>query len=137
MDYNGAIKRYYRAFRDRDRECLRLLLTPDFHFLSSFGEYRDRDAMLDDIWPAVGQSWATNLNMTKGWFLIWGPPISADFTRDKGDRWTLPLGGGVGRVFSLGRQKLSLSLEGYGNIAHPDGTPDSFTILTFSFIFPE
>ena len=63
MDYHGAIERYYRAYRDRDRESLELLLTSDFHFLSSFGEYRDRDAMLDEIWPAVGQTWATKLRI--------------------------------------------------------------------------
>ena len=63
MDYHGAIKRYYGAYRDRDRESLQLLLTPNFHFVSSFGEYSDRDAMLDEIWPAVGQAWATNLRI--------------------------------------------------------------------------
>ena len=63
MDYHAAIKRYYRAYRDRARESLRPLLTPDFHFVSSFGEHRDRDAMLDEIWPAVGQAWATKLQI--------------------------------------------------------------------------
>lgn len=63
MDYRGAIERYYRAFRERDLEGLRALLTPDFHFASGFGEYRERDAMLEAIWPAVGQTWATNLRV--------------------------------------------------------------------------
>jgi|CXWL01.1.fsa_nt_gi hypothetical protein len=63
MDYHGAIKGYYRAYRNREREILRSLLTPTFHFVSSFGEYRDRDAMLAEIWPAVGQTWATNLRV--------------------------------------------------------------------------
>ncbi len=63
MDYQTAIESYYRAFRERDRERLRSLLRPDCHFVSSYGEYRARDAMLDEIWPAVGQSWATNLRV--------------------------------------------------------------------------
>lgn len=63
MDCRKAIECYYRAYRDRDRESLSLLLTPDFHFVSNFGEYRDRDAMLDEIWPAVGQTWATRLRI--------------------------------------------------------------------------
>ncbi len=63
MDYHGTIRRYYRAYRDRDRESLRSLLAPKVRFLSSFGEYGERDAMLDEIWPAVGQSWATNLRI--------------------------------------------------------------------------
>lgn len=63
MDYHRVIERYYRAFRERDRDTLRSLLTPDFHFSSSFGEYRDRDAMLEEIWPGVGQTWATNIRV--------------------------------------------------------------------------
>jgi hypothetical protein len=63
LDYHAAIERYYRAYRDRDRGILESLLTPDFHFVSSFGEYRDRDTMLDEIWPGVGQAWATGLTV--------------------------------------------------------------------------
>ena len=63
MDYRGAIERYYQAYRHRDRETLRSLLTSDVRFLSSFGEYGDRDAMLDEIWPAVGQTWATKIRV--------------------------------------------------------------------------
>lgn len=66
MDYRGAIERYYRAFRERDLEDLRALLTPDFHFVSSFGEYRERDTMLEEIWPGVGQTWATKLRVFGG-----------------------------------------------------------------------
>lgn len=63
MNYVEAIERYYRAYRDRDRAALESLLTPDFHFVSRFGEYRDRDSMLDTIWPGVGQAWATGLQL--------------------------------------------------------------------------
>jgi ketosteroid isomerase-like protein len=63
MDYRNAIERYYRAFRERDRATLEALLMPEFHFWSSFGEYHDRDAMLDEIWPSVGKAWATNLRI--------------------------------------------------------------------------
>lgn len=63
MDHRDAIIRYYEAFRVRDRESLRALLTPDFLFSSSFGEYRDRDAMIEEIWPGVGQAWASKLRI--------------------------------------------------------------------------
>ena len=63
MKHRQIIEGYYRAFRERDREGLRSILTPDFHHVSSFGEWRDRDAMLEAIWPGVGQSWAANLQI--------------------------------------------------------------------------
>jgi hypothetical protein len=63
MDYHKTIELYYSAFRDRDREGLRAILTPGFRHVSSFGEWSDGDAMIGAIWPAVGQSWATNLRI--------------------------------------------------------------------------
>jgi ketosteroid isomerase-like protein len=63
MDHRQLVERYYRAFRHRDREALRSLLTPDFRHLSAHGEWRDRDAMLEAIWPAVGEAWATRLQI--------------------------------------------------------------------------
>lgn len=63
MDYHNAIEQYYQAFRERDRDTLEALLVTDFHFLSSFGDYHDRDTMLDDIWPSVGKAWATKLRI--------------------------------------------------------------------------
>lgn len=49
MDHRKAIERNYRAYRDRDRQSLQSLLASNFHFVRSFGEYRDRGAMLDEI----------------------------------------------------------------------------------------
>ena len=63
MRYHDAIHQYYRAYRDRDRAALERLLAADFHFRSPFGEYRDREVMLEQIWPYVGQTWATNIRI--------------------------------------------------------------------------
>lgn len=63
MNYHTLIEQYYRGFKDRDREMIRAVLTPEFRFVSSFGEFRGRDAMLDAIWPSVGQAWAVNLRI--------------------------------------------------------------------------
>ena len=63
MDYHASIYRYYAAFRERDRDTLRTMLTPNFHFVSAFGEFHERDVMLEAIWPSVGQAWATNLQI--------------------------------------------------------------------------
>ena len=58
---SDAVLRYYRCFRERDREGLRALLTPDFHHVGSFGEHTDRDEMIERIWPGVGRSWAEDI----------------------------------------------------------------------------
>ena len=63
MNHRRIIESYYRAFRDADKEALRSILVPEFHHMSSFGEWRDRDAMIEAIWPSVGSSWAANLRI--------------------------------------------------------------------------
>jgi hypothetical protein len=63
MNKHDIIEEYYRAFRDRDQEALRSILTPSFHHISSFAEYTNRDDMLQAIWPMVGQSWARGLSI--------------------------------------------------------------------------
>jgi hypothetical protein len=63
MPHRRAIESYYRAFRERDRHALERLLTPDFHHVSPFGIYTERDSMLDAIWPSVGQHWAEDIEI--------------------------------------------------------------------------
>ena len=41
-----------------------------------------------------------NYNMSGGWYLTTSPLITANWDADSnGDRWTIPVGGGFGRVF--------------------------------------
>ena len=63
MDQPGAIRAYYDCFKHRDRAGLERLLVPGFRHVSPFAVYDDRDRMLDEIWPAVGRSWAVDLEI--------------------------------------------------------------------------
>jgi ketosteroid isomerase-like protein len=66
MEKREVVAEYYRCYRDRDLEALRAILAPNFRHKSSFGEYADRDAMLAEIWPTVGKSWARDLQIIGG-----------------------------------------------------------------------
>lgn len=63
MNQRDAIEAYFRAFRERDRSALEELLTPDFRHSSPYGRYDDRDRMLDEIWPSVGEHWAEDVEI--------------------------------------------------------------------------
>lgn len=63
MDPRSAIRAYYEAFKERDRQTLERLLTPDLRFRSPFGKYDTRDRMLDEIWPSVGRVWAVDIEI--------------------------------------------------------------------------
>jgi hypothetical protein len=70
-----------------------------------------------------------------GWVLVSGPLIAADWTAASGQVWTVPLGAGVGRLFTVGRQRMNLQLEGYANVIRPDDGAQSMILLTFTLLF--
>ena len=51
-------------------------------------------------------------NLPAGWFLTYRPIITADWTVDEHNRWTVPLGGGFGRVLPVGPLVLDLASPG-------------------------
>jgi hypothetical protein len=67
-----------------------------------------------------------NYNLDKGWFLLTDLLVTANWEADSGDRWTVPLGGGFGRVFKIGNQPIRRLPE--TNIPNDAG---------FSFTFKE
>lgn len=77
-----------------------------------------------------------NYNMAHGWYLTSSPIITADWTQDPDNQWTLPLGGGVGRVFKLGSQPVNMSLQAYDNVITPDGGPDWQLRFQVQLLFP-
>ena len=78
-----------------------------------------------------------NYNLPKGWYLSMAPTISADWKADSDDRWTVPFGGGFGRVFRIGKQPINAALRAYYNVAHPDDTSNWNIATQFTFLFPK
>jgi hypothetical protein len=55
-----------------------------------------------------------------------------------GDQWTIPVGGGVGRVFKIGKQHVNLKLAACYNVDAPEGNDDVFNLqFSWTFLFPE
>ena len=78
-----------------------------------------------------------NYNLDNGWFLISDSVLTANWRADSGNQWTVPVGGGVGRVFKLGNQAINSRLEAYYNVVRPDGAPDWQIAFTWQFLFPK
>ncbi len=49
-----------------------------------------------------------------------GPNIIADFEADSGDKWTIPIGIGVGYTAQLGKIPVRFMVEYYGSVLRPD-----------------
>jgi hypothetical protein len=78
-----------------------------------------------------------NYNLKKGWFLTWQPTLTANWEADSGNKWTVPYGGGVGRIMKFGSQPVSLTAQFYGNAIYPEGAPTWTMRLQIAFLFPK
>ena len=77
-----------------------------------------------------------NYNLGNGWYLITDMNLTANWQTDSSNRWTIPLGGGAGKMFAIGSQKMNTKLEAYYNVVKPNGAPDWSMSWTLQFLFP-
>lgn len=78
-----------------------------------------------------------NYNMAHGWYLTSSPVITADWLAAPGQQWTVPIGGGFGRIFKLGDQPVSANIAGYYNVIRPTGASNWQLRAQLSLLFPE
>lgn len=77
-----------------------------------------------------------NYNFPKGWYFTSSPICTVDWNGDRGQKWTVPVGGGLGRVFAIGRQPVNVSAQLYYNAIRPVNSPSWDLRLSFSLLFP-
>jgi len=77
-----------------------------------------------------------NYNMEDGWFLQSAPFATADWSANSSDRWTIPVGGGLGRTYSIGSQAVSTVVSAFYNVEHPTGQPEWTIRFQFNLLFP-
>jgi len=73
----------------------------------------------------------------QGWYLSASPIITPNWEATSGNVWTVPVGGGVGRVMKLGFQPVNITAQFYGNAVHPAGTSSWGMRLQIAFLFPK
>lgn len=104
-------------------------------------------ALVNNIWSFAGDSnepdvnafllqYFVNYNLKHGWYLTTAPIITADWNAPADDQWTLPLGGGAGRVFNIGHQPVNMSLSAYDNVITPEQGPDWQLRFQVQLLFP-
>ena len=78
-----------------------------------------------------------NYNLPEGWYLASSPLITADWKAESSQRWTVPLGGGVGKIVHFAPLPVNLQLQGYYNVEAPDNGPDWSIRLQIQFMLPK
>lgn len=78
-----------------------------------------------------------NYNFDRGWYVSASPIISANWEASSGEKWTVPIGAGVGRIFKIGSQAMNAQAHYYYNVEKPDITGDWSIRLQLQFMFPK
>lgn len=108
----------------------------------SVGGWSDNNVNILLLQPFV------NYNLPDGWYINSVPILTADWKAKKaGDVWTVPVGGGFGKLFRLGQilpleghpiAKLPINTQigAYSNVAKPEFGPDWQLRFQIQFLFP-
>jgi len=64
-------------------------------------------------------------NLPKDWYLSTQPEIDANWNEMSKNRWLVPVGGGIGKIFRVGKQSLDGTLLFYRNVVRPDMIPSA------------
>lgn len=75
-----------------------------------------------------------NWNLGQGAYLVTAPLITYEA---EGDQATVPLGGGVGKLFVMGQTPMNFSVQAFANVAHPDAGPTWQLRFTVQLLFPQ
>jgi len=80
-----------------------------------------------------------NYNLSDGWYLSSAPIITGNFSAPSGDHWTVPVGGGVGKLWRVGKVGLPVNtqLVPFYNAMSPDFGPDWQLRFQVQFLFPK
>ncbi len=78
-----------------------------------------------------------NYNFDHGWYATTAPIITANWEASGSDRWTVPFGGGFGRVMKFGKQPVNMSVQAYKNVESPTFGADWQLRLQVQLLFPK
>ncbi len=77
-----------------------------------------------------------NYNFPGGTYLTSSPIVTANW-QASGDKWTVPLGGGIGHIFHVGRLPVNTQLSAYYNVARVDDGASWQLRFQVQLLFPK
>jgi hypothetical protein len=77
-----------------------------------------------------------NYNLPGGWYLSSSPVLTADWLATSSERWTVPIGGGIGRVFKVGDQPVNARVQVFNNVVRPTNAASWAVQFQIQFLYP-
>jgi hypothetical protein len=105
-------------------------------------------AVVNNIWSVAGDSNRKDVNamalqpfiyynFPSRWYVVTSPIIRAVWKAERDERWVVPIGGGVGKVFKVGNQSMNAFVQGFYNIEKPNLVADWSLQLQIQFLYPK
>ena len=92
-------------------------------------------ALINNVWSFAGDSDRrdvnqmliqpfVNYNLPDAWYVVTAPIITADWEAESDDRWTVPIGAGVGKIVRIGKLPVNAQASAYYNVVRPDNAAE-------------
>ena len=105
-------------------------------------------ALVSNVWSYAGNDdradvnaflaqYFINYNFPSGWYLTSAPIITANWEADSGERWTVPFGGGFGKVFRIGKQPMNINTQVFYNVEKPTNGAEWQWRFQLQLLFPK
>lgn len=106
--------------------------------------------LINNVWSVAGDDSRSDVNTMliqpfinynfpdkPGRYLTFAPIITSNWEADSDDRWTVPIGLGIGQVMKWGRQPVNLQASAYYNVVTPEYGADWQLRLQIQLMFPK
>ena len=100
-------------------------------------------ALLNNVWSFEGNFNAmtfqpfVNYNLPSGWYIVSAPLITANWEANGDNTWTVPVGGGMGKILRFGKMPVNCQAQIFYNVETPDGGPEWQLRIQFQLLFPK
>jgi hypothetical protein len=78
-----------------------------------------------------------NYNFAGGLYLTSSPILTVNWKAPSGQQWTVPVGGGVGKIFHFGELPVNSQIGAYYNVERPDNGAEWQLRIQVQLMFPK
>jgi hypothetical protein len=99
--------------------------------VASIGGREDRK----NVHPFLMQPFV-DYNFSHGWYLASSPIMTADWKASSGNKWTVPVGGGGGKILRIGKQAVNAYVQAFDNVVRPHEGGNWTLRVQIQLLFP-
>lgn len=99
----------------------------------------------NNVWAGSGKERVNQMTLSpfvyyhlkNGWYFVSSPVITSNWAAQSSGGWTVPVGGGIGRLFKIENQAVNTRVQGLRNAMRPDFGAIWQLQVQVQFLFPK